>query len=125
MPDPQNVLGPAGVIAAKGAALTVKANPLVPVPLPLVTEIVPVVVPAAGVAVICVLLLTVKDAALVPLNLTTVDPVKWSPVITTGPKLLEHSEVGEILVNVGLAAIAGIAVKSTMVKHKRSIPHLL
>jgi len=53
------------------------------VPPGVVTEIVPVV-PVAGVAVICVAESTVKDAALVPPNLTAVAPVKFVPVIVTG-----------------------------------------
>jgi hypothetical protein len=56
------------VLVIVGADTRVKLLPLVAVPPGVVTAIVPVVVPLATVAVICVALLTVKLAALVPLN---------------------------------------------------------
>ena len=56
---------------------------LVAVPAGTVTAIGPVD-PVAGIAVICVLELTTKEAALVPPKVTAVAPVKFVPVITTG-----------------------------------------
>jgi hypothetical protein len=55
----------------------------VPVPLEVVTEIVPVVVPAGTRAVICVLESTLSDVAAVPWNLTAVTPVNVVPVMMT------------------------------------------
>jgi|HubBroStandDraft_6_1064221.scaffolds.fasta_scaffold1290151_1 hypothetical protein len=43
----------------------------------------PLVAPVGTVALICVELLTVKDVAVVPLNLVDVAPVKFVPVIVT------------------------------------------
>jgi len=62
---------------------TVKLLAEMAVPFGVVTEILPVVVPEATVAVICVALFTVKLAAAVELNLTAVAPVKLVPVIVT------------------------------------------
>src|SRR5437899_8492185 len=62
---------------------TVKLLELFPVPPAVVTLIVPVVAPVGTVAVICVSEFTVKDEALVPLNVTEVAPVKFAPVIVT------------------------------------------
>ncbi|HEX7137805.1 MAG TPA: hypothetical protein VF219_08160, partial [Vicinamibacterales bacterium] len=65
-----------------GATMTVKVAALVAVPPGVVTDIFPVVAPAGTVAVVCVAELTVK-VALTPLNLSSVAPVKFVPVITT------------------------------------------
>jgi hypothetical protein len=101
VPDPQKVLGPAGVIVAVGVVLTVKVPALVAVPPAVVTEMVPEVVPEAGVAVMLVALTTVYEAAAVPLKLTAVAPVKFVPVIVTKGRLPEHPDVGVKLVIVG------------------------
>jgi hypothetical protein len=69
-------------IAGTGG-VTVKALAEVPVPLGVVTLTVPVVVPLATVAVICVAVFTVNAEATVELNLTAVAPVKFVPVIVT------------------------------------------
>ena len=61
---------------------TKKLVALVPVPVALVAEIVPVVAPDGTVAVICVAEFTVK-LAVVPWNVTRVTPVKLAPVIVT------------------------------------------
>jgi hypothetical protein len=65
------------------AAVTVKLLAEFAIPSGVVTEIRPVVVPLATVAVILVTLLTVKLEAAVPLKATAVAPVKLVPVITT------------------------------------------
>jgi len=65
-----------------GGTTTVNAFAEVAVPPAVVTEIFPLVVPLATVAVICVALFTANVAAL-PLNATAVAPVKFVPVITT------------------------------------------
>src|SRR5215213_2559172 len=57
------------LIAGAEGGVTVKLAALVPVPAPVVTEIVPLVAPEGTVAVICVLEPTVNDAV-VPLNVT-------------------------------------------------------
>jgi hypothetical protein len=69
-------------LATVGAASTVNEFADVAVPPGVVTEIFPVVVPLATVAVICVVLFTAKVAAF-PLKATPVAPVKLVPVITT------------------------------------------
>src|SRR5215470_3689758 len=61
---------------------TVKLAALFPVPAGVVTLILPELAPAGTVAVIRVAELTV-NAAGVPLNLTAVAPVKFTPVTTT------------------------------------------
>jgi hypothetical protein len=63
--------------------VTVKLLLEVAVPPGVVTEIGPVVAEEETVAVICVALLTVKEAAAIPLNLTAVAPVKFVPVMVT------------------------------------------
>jgi hypothetical protein len=85
-----------------GVNTTVKLDPLVAVPLGVVTEMVPVVAPAGTVAEICVAEFTVNDAE-VPLNLTEVAPVKFDPVMVTlapiGPLVgLKLVIVGELLI---------------------------
>jgi hypothetical protein len=81
-----------------GGRRTTKLAPLVAVPAGLVTVMGPVVAPAGTVAVICVLLLSVKTAVM-PLKRTSVVPVKFVPVMVTdaptGP------DVGEKLAIVG------------------------
>jgi len=62
--------------------VTVKFEVDVAVPLGVVTEIVPVVAPAGTVVLTWVALLKV-NAAIVPLNLTAVAPVKLVPVMVT------------------------------------------
>src|SRR5262249_10585992 len=65
------------------AAVTVKLDELVPVPAGVVTEIGPVVAPAATIAVIVESESTLNAEAAVPLNATAVAPVKPWPLITT------------------------------------------
>ena len=68
-----------------GAGMKVKVSALVAVPPSVVTEIVPVL-PLPTVALIEVALLTVKEAAAVPPNLTALTLVKLVPVmLTTAP----------------------------------------
>ena len=99
-----------------------KVPALVPVPDPLVIDIVPVVVPAAGVAVIDVLLFTTKDAAAKPLNFTTVDPVKLFPVMLTAERLPAHPEVGVKVMPDGLAAFAvAVVISNTINKTARTM----
>ena len=62
--------------------MTVKVPELVAVPLGVVTVIVPLVAPVGTVALIDVSELTTKLAEM-PLNITDVAPVKWSPPIPT------------------------------------------
>ncbi len=62
---------------------TVKSFTLALVTAPAVIVILPVVAPFGSVAVICVLLFTVKVVAAVPLKSTLVVPVKSVPVIIT------------------------------------------
>jgi hypothetical protein len=77
----------------KKAVVTVKLDVLVAVPPGVVTVIVPVVAPVGTVAVIFVSELTMK-AAVTPLNLTEVAPVKFVPLIVTvdptGPDIGEN-----------------------------------
>jgi hypothetical protein len=85
-------------LAMVGGRMTTKLVPLVAVPAGLVTVMGPVVAPAGTVAVICVLLLTVKVAA-TPLKRTSVVPVKFVPVMMTEAPM--RPEVGEKLAMVG------------------------
>ena len=62
---------------------TVKLVPLVPVPLAVVTAILPVTAPEGTVAVICVAEFTLKLVAATPPNVTLLAPVKLVPVIVT------------------------------------------
>src|SRR6185503_16026541 len=66
-----------------GAGITVKLAALVAVPPGVVTLTGPVVAPAGTVAWIAEAEVTVKLAALTPLNRTAVAPVKFVPVIVT------------------------------------------
>ena len=76
--------------------------PLVAVDTGVVTFIVPVETPAGVVAVICVALFTVNDAAATLLNVTAVAPVKLVPVIVTEvPPAVPQTDVGVKLVIVG------------------------
>ena len=79
-----------------GGRRTTKLAPLVAVPAGLVTVMGPVVAPAGTVAVICVLLLSVKTAVM-PLKRTSVVPVKFVPVmvteVPTGPAVGEKLEM--------------------------------
>jgi hypothetical protein len=84
-----------------GAAITLKLVALVTVPPAVVMEIAPVVAPGGTVAVIWAALFTVKLVALVPLNLTTVAPLKLFPVMTTEVPIAPL--VGVKLVIVGAA----------------------
>lgn len=68
------------IAATVGLGFMVKDAALVPVPAGVVTLIVPVVAPAGSVALICILLFTIKVAA-VPLKVTAVAPLKLVPVI--------------------------------------------
>ena len=69
-----------------------------------VSVMVPVVEPDAGVAVTVVEFTLVKDAAAVPLNFTAVVPERLVPVMVTRGRLPEHPEVGVKLVMVGACA---------------------
>lgn len=87
---------------------------LVAIPRGVVTEIGPLVVPAATVAVIWVLLFTVKALAAVPLNATAVAPVRLTPVIVTGVPV--PPEVGEKLVMVtAVKLVADVALPPRVV----------
>src|SRR6185503_12361023 len=72
----EEIVGPGGV--------TVKSPALVPVPLGVVTLILPVVAPTGTELLICVSDTTLKDAAAVPLKRTLLAPLKPVPVIATG-----------------------------------------
>jgi hypothetical protein len=84
--------------------LTVKFAVLVPVPLGVVTLILPVVAPVGTVAVICVAEFTVNDVALVVLNFTELVvkvgavPLKFVPVIVTDVPTGPNSGVNEVIV---------------------------
>jgi hypothetical protein len=75
------LIGEMEVIVGVGVP-TVNEDPLVPVPLELVTLIEPVVAVAGTVAVICVAEFTAKEAV-TPLNLTELAPVNLVPIRTT------------------------------------------
>ena len=60
-----------------------KAEELVPLPKPFVTEMNPVAAPLGTTAVICVALSTVNEAAGVPLKATPETSTKFDPVKTT------------------------------------------
>jgi hypothetical protein len=92
-------------VAVKTPGNTVKLVEDVPVPKGVVTEIAPVVLPRATVAVICVSLSTTNEAAGVPLNWTAAAPVKFVPLIVT--ELPTPPDVGVKLVITG----AGTTVK--------------
>ena len=85
-------------------ALTVKFAVLVPVPLGVVTLILPVVAPVGTVAVICVAEFTVNVVALVVLNFTELVvkvgavPLKFVPVIVTDVPTGPYSGVNELIV---------------------------
>ena len=79
--------------------VTVKFCTLVALPTGVLTMILPVVAPAGTVAVIVVGVLTTNEGAITPLNLTTVAPVKFVPVIVT--EVPTGPEVGRKLVIVG------------------------
>jgi hypothetical protein len=76
---------------------TVKFEGLAAVPPGVVTPIGPVVAPVGTTAVICVAELTVKLVAAVPLNVTSVAPVRFVPLITTdvptGPLVGENDVI--------------------------------
>lgn len=79
---------PASSLTAVGLRLSVKAGTvklpvLTPVPLPVVTEIAPVMAALGTVAVIWVSLTTVKEEAATPAKLTPVAPEKPVPVMVT------------------------------------------
>jgi hypothetical protein len=75
------LVGLKAVIDGAGG-VTVKELELVPVPVTVVTLIVPEVAAAGTVAVICPSLFTVNVVAEVPLNFTEVAPVKPTPLMT-------------------------------------------
>ena len=82
---------------------------LVPVPLGVVTLILPVVAPVGTVAVICVDEFTVNDVAAVVLNFTELVvklapltvPLKFVPVIVTDVPTGPKAGVNEVIVGVG------------------------
>ena len=82
-PAQKVVVPPADIVGVAGSGVTVKSEPLWIVPPGVVTLILPVLTDVGEIAVICVGLFTVKDAAGVPLKLTTLAPLKLVPVITT------------------------------------------
>ena len=85
--------------------MTVKVPALVATPPGVVILMLPVVVPAAGVAVMLVALTTVYEAAAVPLKETAVAPVKLVPVKVTRGRLPAQPDVGVKLVIVGGAIV--------------------
>jgi hypothetical protein len=107
-----HIKGVAGVMLITGSVFKVMAVALVPVPVALTTDTVPVVAVDAGIAVIDVALTTVKDAADTPLNLTSVAEVKLVPVSVTAAPV--HIDVGVKLVTVGTCAMV-TAVSSTQI----------
>jgi hypothetical protein len=94
----------ASVTLLEWALLTVKFAVLVPVPLGVVTLILPVVAPVGTVAVICVAEFTVNVVALVVLNFTELVvkvgavPLKFVPVIVTDLPTGPNSGVNEVIV---------------------------
>jgi hypothetical protein len=94
-----------------GGLTTVKLLPLVPVPAAVVTLIGPVVAPAGTVAVIAVADATEK-AALTPLNVTAVAPVKLVPLIDT--EVPTGPNAGVKLVTVGALAAAPVVAVATL-----------
>ena len=87
-----------------------------------VRDMVPVVLPEAGVAVTVVEFTFVNEAAAVPLNFTAVVPVRFVPVIVTRGRLPEQPEVGVKLVMVGTCASTDIwAIDSTKSKQTRTM----
>ena len=94
----------ASVTLLEWALLTVKFAALVPVPLGVVTLILPVVAPVGTVAVICVAEFTVNVVALVVLNFTKLVvkvgdvPLKFVPVIVTDVPTGPNSGVNEVIV---------------------------
>jgi hypothetical protein len=91
---------------------TVKLLTDVAMPFSVVTAILPVVVPLATAAVICVALFTVKLAAGVELNFTAVAPVKFVPVIVT--EAPAEPLVGLKLVIVGVLVIVKLATEAAV-----------
>jgi hypothetical protein len=83
-----------------GAPTTVKSFVLVAVPTVFVTLILPVVAPVGTVAVIDVAEFTVNEVALVVLNLTTVVPQNFVPVIVTLVPMAPAVGVNEVMVGV-------------------------
>jgi hypothetical protein len=77
------LVGEKDVIVGDPAAVTVKLVALAAVPPGVVTLIVPLVAPVGTTAVICVAESTVKLVAAVRLNVTSVAPVRFVPVMTT------------------------------------------
>ena len=94
----------ASVTLLEWRLLTVKFAVLVPVPLGVVTLILPVVAPVGTVAVICVAEFTVNVVALVVLNFTELVvkagavPLKFVPVILTDVPTGPNSGVNEVIV---------------------------
>ena len=94
----------ASVTLLEWTLLTVKFAVLVPVPLGVVTLILPVVAPVGTVAVICVAEFTVNVVALVVLNFTELVvkvgavPLKFVPVIVTDVPTGPNSGVNEVIV---------------------------
>jgi hypothetical protein len=80
----------------------VKATVEVAVPPGVVTVIMPVLVPEATVAVICVALLTVKLDAAFPAKATAVAPVKLVPVIATDVPELPETGVKLAILGTGV-----------------------
>jgi hypothetical protein len=78
-------------------ATIVRDEDEVAVPPGVVTEIVPLVVPVATTAVICVELFTVNEDAAVPLNDTAVAPVRLLPVIVTDLPALAVVGLNEVI----------------------------
>ena len=85
-------------LVSLGIGMTVKFAALVAVPAGVVTAILPLVAPLGTVAVICVALFTVK-AALTPLKVTLLAPLKPLPVRVT--LLATAPEVGTKPLTVG------------------------
>ncbi len=103
------LVGENEVIVGTGEGVTVKFVELAPVPSSVVTLMGPVVAPDGTLAVIFVLEFTVKVAAAVVLNFTSVAPEKWFPLmvtdVPTGPLVGENESIS----GAGAARASGAA----------------
>src|SRR5438309_10722150 len=100
------------------ATFTVNALALVAVPADVVTRIGPVVAPLGTVAVITVSEVTVKLAALTPLNVTAVAPVKAVPVIVTVFPTCPLVGVKLVIVGAGIVVVVVFISTETLLELK-------
>jgi hypothetical protein len=98
---------PPAIGSTVGKEFTVKEELLVPVPIGVVTLIVPVLAPAGRVAVIWVGLFTTNVAVWPLKKVTAVAPVKSVPVITTDGNVPIQALVGEKPVIAGAEGALG------------------